>query len=662
MAQWITASVSKTGLSHQENHTECQDRVRIYHDGNITAALADGVGSLSNSAYAAEYATDYTVEWFRENRMQLAIADDPLEVVRRGLIPTISEKIRHSAEQSGLHPRTLDCNLVFVYILTERNGAICGRLGDGAVCIMADRCEAMCAPVGSANRTDTVLYSRAVDCLQLKWIPLTPDILGFMLTSDGLDDVLYMKGQNFVRKTAEPFFNAAQFDNPQGRLNQLVQKLTDDCPSYDDDISVAVISRAEKAIELETDPTWLCSCGHRNELHWNTCTGQRCRKSLADVYEKYSFDEFGGKYGFFRHYNRLPDKERMLVGLLPQIEERDNPELRDPVKAYEPERTMPIPQFPFPQQKPDAPLSSVSEDTQEAPRVEASQPARPKTMPMPTVPPIPSIPPVQPSRQMASPIPAKRTDKPLVPTIPIGIGADRQDAYSQTVAPENTMKSAQSENREKAAPAEARKQISVFRPDKLKKLPFMWIALLLCVVLLVGSAASLWSVRKHNEQLKERIAALENENNAGGVISLEDGSEYYGSVRNGKPHGNGILLADGKYWIGSFSNGEKNGWFLIVDEADVQDSKLQYYRNGKVTQNQGNAESASLEITERYVVLRDAPDASGENIAELKKGDVVYPLGEPTEVDGILWIQVAVDPEIGPAGWCRVSQTSYEAP
>ena len=67
MTQWKHHSYYRKGLSHVQEDTECQDAVGIVETEDVvSAALADGIGSLRYSHIAAQTAVETTLCWLQQ--------------------------------------------------------------------------------------------------------------------------------------------------------------------------------------------------------------------------------------------------------------------------------------------------------------------------------------------------------------------------------------------------------------------------------------------------------------------------------------------------------------------------------------------------------------------------------------------------------------------
>jgi len=318
MFDWKYTSYLKKGLSHEKAGTNCQDSVVVKDDEHcIVAALADGLGSLKYSDVAASTATLTVCELFASlGQKKITIESDTgRQDFAKDIVQRIAQKINDKAAGMGVPVSTMDCTLVFVYISKDHNYAITGRLGDSAICIIKkDGSIAINDSSQSANGTSAILDKDAHEHMEISFWDIEADkVYGFILTSDGLDNELYRKGSMCVNKAAEAYFNAVVSPNPQKVIQNKIAELTKEGSLFDDDISIAVINRATKAISLPNDPTWLCTCGERNRLQDTYC--YNCSKDFSVLYQNIRFKEHGGKTAFFLDINKHPNEEARIIGL-----------------------------------------------------------------------------------------------------------------------------------------------------------------------------------------------------------------------------------------------------------------------------------------------------------------------------------------------------------
>lgn len=319
MPEWKHTSYIKKGLFHDTTGIECQDSVIVREDEYcIVAALADGLGSLENSAVASSAATDAVWTLFSALGKDKIILESEkrAQALAKSLVEGIVKKVKNEAESMGLSTASMDCTLVFVYISKLYDYAITGRLGDSAICVITeDNAIALSDSGKSANGTCAIFDKDAALHMELSfWDIPASRICGFILTSDGLDNEVYRKGSPYVNKAAETYFNAVLAADPQRVIEERIAELTaEQDTAFDDDISIAVVNQATKKVIFPGDPTWLCTCGARNRLQDTYC--QECGQDFIKLYSHVRFREYGGKAAFFARLNATPYEEERLIGI-----------------------------------------------------------------------------------------------------------------------------------------------------------------------------------------------------------------------------------------------------------------------------------------------------------------------------------------------------------
>lgn len=288
MNNWFIHPYLSTGLYHKSRQLPCQDALRHVNTSKLVLAVAaDGVSFLSNSHIAANAAAESLVAWFQDRAEAPMTPDATIRAIREDLIPLLRTKTLEAARAHHILDDTLDCNLSFAAILPAAGFAIWGVLGDGAVCVFSkDRSAVYSSTVSeTANGTETIMQPDAAQCIQLHHCTLSDKkLLGFMVTTDGLENEIYLRNSSSMCKRAEYYFNAMLSPSEQARksaVDALLNELSDD---FDDDRSLAIISNATRTepVALTSDSTWLCTCGCRNPMDAPICGV--CYLSYQELY------------------------------------------------------------------------------------------------------------------------------------------------------------------------------------------------------------------------------------------------------------------------------------------------------------------------------------------------------------------------------------------
>jgi len=207
MSNWKLVSLVRKGLAHSADGAECQDCVKVVEtDSLLVAALADGLGSLPYSELAARTATQAICDYFTQLRPDLLrdAAPSPEE-----LLFSVQSAIEALAGERSLSLADMDCTLSFVCVSKPDHRAVIGLLGDSAVCVMgSEQSIVMNHGNATASGTYAVLDKDASEHLLIRSVDLDAyGILGFILSSDGLENELYVKGSSRIKQIAASYFN-----------------------------------------------------------------------------------------------------------------------------------------------------------------------------------------------------------------------------------------------------------------------------------------------------------------------------------------------------------------------------------------------------------------------------------------------------------------------
>lgn len=607
MTVWKKLKYLQKGISHVQNGTNCQDSVLIFENEDcIVASLADGLGSLKYSEVAAQTATETVCNFFFELKNPFEKFDTKEDLAQH-ILDAVVMNIQDKANVMGVPLNEMDCTLVFVCVLKRPKQAIIGRLGDSAICVIAEN-KAIAINDGnkSANGTNAIFDNDAIENFDIKTLDLEEkNIYGFILSSDGLENELYMKGSDHVNKIAELYFNAWFInDDPVSVIEKRIAKLTEieDTP-FDDDISLAILSRSDKEISLPEDPKWLCTCGFRNHLQTTYC--QRCHKDFSVLYKNICFRDYGGKAAFFTEINKDPDEEMRIIGMKAKatVLKQDNPIVESDL--------LQIPKTKTPSEVIKAPVSSIphngTRNTPQGKLVKYQQPAEEEA-------PIKKFDKQETDADLHKKLQTmvSMISKVATPLVGSDVKKEPTEAKKQTVIPEKQVTSKKTgvipseeskgkRNQENVPPcAEVAENTSKKAGDKhtsktkksrYNKDALKAIGVLMAITLVIGlfsggvfvkniTSSKVSKLTKSVEELTEKVNMYEAElaeKETQPVVLLpedfsvlEDGSYYWGTLDDlNMPHGFGIMEKDDIYYIGNFDHGKKNGEFSIVDSDSV---------------------------------------------------------------------------------------------
>lgn len=702
---WKKIKYLQKGVSHAQNGTNCQDSVLIFENEDcIVAALADGLGSLKYSEVAAQTATETVCKCFSELNNPLEQFETKEDLAKHILDAAVMN-IQEKAVEIGVPLNEMDCTLMFVCVLKTTNYAIIGRLGDSAVCVIAQsKSSAINDGNKSANGTNAILDKDAIEHFDIQIIDLDKNnIYGFILSSDGLENELYMKGSDHVNKTAELYFNAwFTSDDPVTVIADRIAKLTEiERTPFDDDISVAVLSRADEVIILPADPKWLCTCGFRNHLQTTYC--QQCHKDFSVLYQNIRFRDYGGKAAFFTEINKDPDEEMRIIGMKTKsaVLKQDNPSVESDL--------LQIPKTKTPSEVIKAPASSIphngTRNTPQGKLVKYQQPVEEEA-------------PIKKNDKQETAADLRKKPQTMVSVLSkaatplVGSGAKKEptEAKKQTVIPEKQVTSKKTgvitpeetngkknhgnvppcaEVAENTSKKAGGKHTSKTKKSKYNKDALKAVGILMAITLVIGlfaggifvkniTSSKVSKLTKSVEELTEKVNMYEAElaeKEMQPVVLLpedfsvlEDGSYYWGALDDlNLPHGFGIMEKDDIYYIGNFDHGKKNGEFSIIDSDSVH--RVENYIDDELApdeevneedyvENEGdntNLSFSTVQYPQRYETqyvanMREMPGKDNDLVIALKVGTTVYLL-ETTEkeADDLYWVHVKTDD--GYEGW-----------
>ena len=312
MNNWEFDCTISRGLNHIECGTPCEDAVKVCQkNGCILAALSDGVGSTESPDFASRTAVDVTLEFLDE------FSQDPLRLESLAKSSGFTDNNEYLFKQhlmQNIHiamqenPLS-DATLVFLLVAPEFGVALTGYLGDSAVCVLKRDGSSVLYTQRRrhGDATESVGIENAEEYLELAILKLDDGISGVLLTSDGMEDIIYQKKDLTALKETELYANAL-FHHDAGQLEQLLKEAQEEGRTADD-ISLAAVMCEE--VSLTEDPRWRCSCGRYNvldDISCPTCSTMRFRlyAGVRDTI-KNSFNNSSTE--FFRYLNAHPDEE-----------------------------------------------------------------------------------------------------------------------------------------------------------------------------------------------------------------------------------------------------------------------------------------------------------------------------------------------------------------
>lgn len=309
---WKSDSFLRTGLRHLDKSQPCQDSVlmaRLGKNGDDLFILCDGISSCDKadqgSKEAAKATRDYFVKKYEQanhiNRL-LASPNNELKQIQKELISTIKQRLAE-------YPKA-DTTLTFVWLINARY-ALIGFIGDSAVCVFSENKSVVLTQSNDyGGATESVRNSRAAELISIRLIDIKSDkVTGFLMTSDGLEGVLYSKGKRArALHICEDCVNTLFEENGHTQVESFLDEVCAD-GSFDDDISLIIA--ACEPVSIPDDPTWLCACGTRNHIFSTIC--EKCGRDYFSIYGKTDMSNYPSAWEYFQYLNSHPEEEHIVI-------------------------------------------------------------------------------------------------------------------------------------------------------------------------------------------------------------------------------------------------------------------------------------------------------------------------------------------------------------
>lgn len=311
---WKSDSFRRTGLRHQNKSQPCQDYILTAKIGKNSESddlfiLCDGISSCAKAENGSEVSAvtvrDYFIKKASERDYVTRLLASPkaeMNLIRVELFENIKRRLADYPDA--------DTTLTFVWLINSRF-ALTGCLGDSAVCIFSENKSLVLTQTNDyGGATESVRNSRATELIDLRLIDMKVDkVNGFLLTSDGLESVLYTKGKRTRSlHLCQDCVNTLFEEDGHKQVERFLDEVCAD-GSFDDDISLIIA--ACEPIALPEDPTWMCTCGSHNPLLSPRC--EKCGNDYFSLYGKVDMSGYPSAWEYFQYLNSHPEEECMIV-------------------------------------------------------------------------------------------------------------------------------------------------------------------------------------------------------------------------------------------------------------------------------------------------------------------------------------------------------------
>lgn len=195
-------SLEVIGKDHVQSGLPCQDKTAYRMKNGVRAiVLSDGAGSKKNSDLGAEVTTstvaDMVVENFDEYFLMLENEPERANLLAREIVKEVYKNLNQVAsDNDNLSIIEMSCTLLFVAMKEDKY--IQGHIGDGLIGELITNEQGVTVKIrslpennGAPNITFFITDSDAVDNFRIKSGFVPSNVKGFVLMSDGPEEVLY---------------------------------------------------------------------------------------------------------------------------------------------------------------------------------------------------------------------------------------------------------------------------------------------------------------------------------------------------------------------------------------------------------------------------------------------------------------------------------------
>lgn len=246
---WQVFGASEQGTSHFGTETPCQDAHGFLNkDYYLIAAVADGLGSATNSREGSSIAVDTSLK-FLQNALSVSIPEneeDWKELVFQAF-QTVRENLEETATNSSLALREYGTTLILVVITSEWISV--GHIGDGAAVVLLedDALETISEPMRGEYANEVMPITSNDALSHGRFLAKQIPIKAAALFSDGLQSLSLdlATGQPHERFFS-PFFDVISKKIDTCEFSEkLADFLNSDrvCSRTDDDKTMVVIGK-----------------------------------------------------------------------------------------------------------------------------------------------------------------------------------------------------------------------------------------------------------------------------------------------------------------------------------------------------------------------------------------------------------------------------------
>ncbi len=259
---WHFLSCEVIGRGHEKKEIPCQDKTyKFQYNGVSVIALADGAGSAKMSHFGASRITEFISKDLAE-RFDLYFNDKDGVNVKKTLIASLKNELNDLSQDLSCEINDLASTLLFVAV--KDDFFIIGHIGDGVIGYLKNHeLRVATHPCNGefTNSTVFVTSNNVLNHFQLLKGKRNGNINGFVMFSDGTENVLYDKKKKCIINSVKKIMNLVRTIKPD-TINKLIEDfLTNSVKTNTlDDCSIAVM------VENENDDFFLLDNHMKSEI------------------------------------------------------------------------------------------------------------------------------------------------------------------------------------------------------------------------------------------------------------------------------------------------------------------------------------------------------------------------------------------------------------
>ena len=254
-------SLEVIGTDHVQSGLPCQDKTAYASKNGVRViVLSDGAGSKKNSDLGADIATKTIAQLVVDNfdKYYLMLEGEPVKKnkLAKHLTHHVYQELNKAAsEQEDLSIMEMSCTVLFV--ATKEDKYIQGHIGDGLIGELITNEKGLEVRIrsypennGAPNITFFITDSDAVDHFRITSGTMPSNVKGYVLMSDGPEEVLYDPVKKTINQYIQNLFGMYKGNSFNLYKKTLERFLTEQVSKYSyDDLSMNFLYMENESME-----------------------------------------------------------------------------------------------------------------------------------------------------------------------------------------------------------------------------------------------------------------------------------------------------------------------------------------------------------------------------------------------------------------------------